>query len=738
MENPNQQIYKFDDFQLDVCERQLFRQDQLIAVPPKVFDTLLVLIENRGRLLTKDFLMQQIWPESFVEESCLTQYIFQLRKALGEDRQGNGYIETVPKRGYRFHAQIENKSEENSVAALLEEAAQPVAPFNSQLAISNLVARNDYARASTRAASVGKYGAVFLSAFVLIGVVSFFQRWMDKPVNTAIRANITKLTTNGKSKYPALSPDGKYVAFVQDEAGKQSIWIKQVTTSGNMQIVPDAEVDYQGITFSTDGNYLYYVVYPRPANVAALYKVPVLGGTPNKILEDIDSAVAFSADGQQMAFVRQYPDEMETAIVIANSEGKNERVLATAAMPNTYSSDGLSWSPDGKLIATAVSSGDAGGNYMKVVGVVVSNGQQIPLTQQSWAKVGQLAWRKDNHGFLAVARQKDSTVFADQVWLMPYPMSEPRRVTNDLGNYSGISLSANADKLVTTQSTKVSNLWVMNNIMNNNDPNHANKIASVGMDHFSERLGLEWLTNKSLIFGSRASGNPDLWLINSDGSNQRQLTADSSAEAQPAVSADGKFIAYLSNHNGDFNIWQMNANGTNPTKITNGEHVHSPNYSPDGQWIVYSAEQSGVPVIWKISSGGGEPIQLTKTTSARPSISPDGKLVGHLQMEQKTYQMKLAVVPLTGEEKAKTFDSTITDPYLVNWSPDGKMLTYVETRNGVSNIWGQPIDGKAPKQLTKFQSDHIYRFAWSKDGKNLACERGFYLNDVVLISELNS
>ena len=298
MENPNQQIYKFDDFQLDVCERQLFRQDQLIAVPPKVFDTLLVLIENRGRLLTKDFLMQQIWPESFVEESCLTQYIFQLRKALGEDSHGNGYIETVPKRGYRFHAQIENKAEENSVAALLEEAVQPVAPFNSQLAISSLVARNKYARASTRAASVGKYGAVFLSAFVLIGVVSFFQRWMDKPVNTAIRVNIAKLTTNGKSKYPALSPDGKYVTFVQDEAGKQSIWIKQVTTSGNMKIVPDAEVDYQGVTFSPDGNYLYYVAYPRPANVAALYKVPVLGGTPNKILEDIDSAVAFSADGK--------------------------------------------------------------------------------------------------------------------------------------------------------------------------------------------------------------------------------------------------------------------------------------------------------------------------------------------------------------------------------------------------------------------------------------------------------
>ncbi len=735
MESHNQQIYKFDDFQLNVCERQLFREGQVIPVPPKVFDTLLVLIENRGRLLTKDFLMQQIWTESFVEESCLTQYIFQLRKALGEDSHGSSYIETVPKRGYRFHAQLENNVVETPLltTSMEQTAFQPVTPSNSEVAISSLVSR-PLPTSSQSASSIGKYGVVFLSAFVLIGAVNFFQKMMSKSVKTAIHANITKLTTNGKSLNPALSPDGKYVAFVQEEAGRQSVWIRQVTTSGNMQIVPEAEIDYQGLTFSLDGNYLYYVAYPKPANVAALYKVPVLGGTPNKILEDIDSSVAFSADGQQMAFVRHYLDEMETAIVIANLDGKNERVLATTAMPNTYSSEGLSWSPDGKLIATAVSGADAGGNYMTVVGIVVSTGQQIPLTQQNWAKVGQIAWRKDKDGFLAVARQKDSSVFADQVWLMPYPMGEPRRVTNDLGNYSGISLSANADKLVTTQSTKVSNLWIMDNSV----PNGMSKIASVGVDHYSEKLGLEWLTNKSLIFGSRASGNPDLWLINSDGSNQRQLTAESSAEAQPTVSADGKFIAYLSNHNGNFNIWQMTANGTNQTKITNGNQVHSPNYSADGQWIIYSAEQNGMPVIWKVPSSGGEPVQVTKTTSTRPTVSPDGKLVGHLQMEQKTFQMKLAVVPLQGEERVTTFDTTIAEPYLVNWSPDGKMLTYVETRNGVSNVWGQPINGKAPKQLTKFQSDHIYRFAWSKDGKNLACERGFYLNDVVLISELNS
>ena len=735
MESHNQQIYKFDDFQLDVCERQLFRNGQVIPVPPKVFDTLLVLIENRGRLLTKDFLMQQIWTESFVEESCLTQYIFQLRKALGEDSHGSSYIETIPTRGYRFHAQIENNGEENPLptASMAQEAYQPVTPSNSEIAISSLVSR-PLPTPSRSASSIGKYGAVFLSVFVLIGAVSFFQKMMSQPVNTAIRTNITKLTTNGKSLNPALSADGKYVAFVQDESGKQSIWIKQVTTAGNMQIVPDAENEYQGLTFSPDGNYLYYVAYPKPANVAALYKVAVLGGTSTKILDDIDSSVAFSADGQQIAFVRHYPDEMETAIVIASPEGKGERVLATTTMPNVYPSDGLSWSPDGKLIATAVSGADVRGNYMTVVGIIVSNGQQIPLTQQNWSKVGQIAWRKDNDGFLAVARQKDSPVFADQVWLMPYPIGEARRVTNDLGNYSGISLSANADKLVTTQSTKVSNLWVIDN----KNPNLPNKIASVGVDHYSERLGLEWLTNKSLIFGSRASGNPDLWLINSDGSNQRQLTTESAAEAQPTVSADGRFIAYISNLNGDFNIWQMNANGTNQTKITTGSQVHSPNYSADGKWIIYSAEQNGMPVIWKVPSSGGESVQLTKTTSTRPSISPDGKLVGHLQMEQKTYQMKLAVVPLQGEEKVTTFGTTITDPYLVNWSPDGKMLTYVETRNGVSNIWGQPIDGKAPKQLTKFQSDHIYRFAWSKDGKNLACERGFYLNDVVLISELNS
>jgi Tol biopolymer transport system component/DNA-binding winged helix-turn-helix (wHTH) protein len=761
MENPIRQIYTFGAYAVDVAERQLLRDGDPVSLPPKVFDTLLVLVENRGRILEKDVLMNKIWPDSFVEESSLAQYIFQLRKALGDDAAEHRFIETIPKRGYRFMApvQLENLAavavEPRNGTAILAppptlprlslvpeagmqwangESHHAVLPHQPFSLFTNSTRHADPIQTKSRLIKFGWVAVLFVTilAGLFIGGMWFTQTYQNS-VPSSANVQITKLTSTGRALTPAISPDGKYVAYVADDLGKQSMWIRQTETLSNVQVLAPAEVSFQGLTFSPDGNYLYYVVYKMPKHVGVLYRVPILGGTSQKILEDVDTAITFAPDGQRFAFVRQYPGTLETAVMVAHTDGSNEQKLVTRKSPKSFAIDGLSWSPNGALIAVSSSSIGASGPSMQLVGIRIKDGAEICLSDKVWGNLKQVVWRKDGRGLMAIGWQQAATVVANQIWYIPYPEGEPRPVTNDLINYSGLSIAADTGKVVTTQSTKVSRLW----LVPENDAERATQAASVGIDNFSEKLGLDWLPNGKLIYGSRASGNADLWLMDPEGSPPKQLTVDNTLEGQPTVSADGRYIAFLSNRAGTYNIWRMNADGTQLQRLTKGPWENTPSFSPDGKWVVYNGVFEEKPVLWKVPAEGGEPVRLTDTISLRPAVSPDGKMVAHLHLDEQTQRMRLAVIPLEGEAQVKMFEQSIPAPHIVNWSPDGQMVTYVDTHDGVSNIWGQPLDGSPSKPLTHFKSDSIFRFAWSPDGKKLACERGFYINDVVLISNFS-
>jgi Tol biopolymer transport system component/DNA-binding winged helix-turn-helix (wHTH) protein len=758
MENPNRHIYSFGHYSVDVAERQLLRAGECVSLPPKVFDTLLVLVENRGRILEKDLLMNKIWPDSFVEESSLAQYIFQLRKALGDDASEHRFIETIPKRGYRFIAPVQEEfcptplPTNGSVVMTVESlppvtsliAAQEAAPAPTSTAAASPVKSLPLAHhltsppvpLQTKLRLLNLGWAVIMSVTVLASLVVggiWLTRNYAETLTPTVPVQITKLTSTGRAIAPAISPDGKYVTYIADDLGKQSLWIRQTETLSNVQILPPADVSFQGLTFSPDGNYLYYVIYKTPKHIGVLHRVPILGGTSQKVLEDVDTAITFAPDGQRFAFVRQYPATMETAVVIANTDGSNEQKLASRKSPKTFSMDGLSWSPNGELIAVASGNTGASGPSMQLVGLRVKDGGEECLSATAWGNLKQVVWQKDGRALMAIGWQQSAAVMANQIWHIPYPSGEPRRVTNDLINYSGLSIAADTGKVVTTQSTKVSRLW----LVPENNVEQATQAASVGIDNFSEKLGLNWLSDQKLIYGSRASGNADLWLMDTDGKNQKQLTVDTALEGQPTVTADGRFIAFLSNRAGTYNIWRMNADGSHLQRLTDGPWENTPSFSPDGKWIVYNGVFQAKPVLWKIPAEGGTPVRLTNEVSVRPAVSPDGKMVAHLHLDEQSQRMKLAVVPLEGEPQVKMFETTIPEPHIVNWSPDGRMVTYVDTHDGVSNIWGQPLDGSPSKPLTRFKSDNIFRFAWSPDGKKLACERGFYINDVVLISNFS-
>lgn len=741
-------FYEFGPFQVDLANRLLLRDDAPIPLAPKVLDALFVLVENSGRILEKEELMNQLWPDCFVEEGNLTQIIFQLRKALGESAAKQQYIETIPKRGYRFVAdlktgngvnggtngkdEIRAASQELPGLAAIAQAPVEITPAQTQ----QPAVRRQWRRVAIAAAALS----------VMIAAAFLLPRFLPRNLLTGDPAapfkkvpQIRKLTSSGKAQRPAISSDGKYVAYVLDEAGRQSIWVRQVNSASDAQVVPPAEVNYQGVTFSPDGSFIFYVVQEKDQQEkdqpnGTLYQTPVLGGAPRKVLARVDSTITFSPDGKRFAFVRRTEGSEETFLMTANADGSGERQLAARKKPDVFSHRGPAWSPDGKMIATAAGRMNPGESYMYVATVNAADGSVTRLGTQVWTIVAATAWLKDGSGLVVSGWSQDWPVFANQLWHLSYPNGEVSRVTNDLATHGGTSIAAHADELVTGRSERVSRLWVAPN----GDANRARLIRSGGYgDNYSEVFGLCWTPGGRLVYGSTASNNSDIWIMDADGGNQKQLTYDVRREIAPVVSGDGRYIVYVSHGPGSSHVWRMDADGRNQRQLTHGRFDSLPSLSPDGRWVIYTShDESGKLTLWKVPIDGGAPTQLTHHTSSHPVVSPDGKLIACQYRDEQARRMVIAILPFQGGDPVKVFNEMPLPAWgLVRWTPDGRALTYIVTKDGVSNIWLQPLDGAKPKQLTNFNEDQIFRLAWSRDGKHLAFDRGMTINDVILISD---
>ena len=763
-------FYEFGPFRVDVGERVLLREGREVPLPPKVFETLLVLVENSGHILEKNELMKALWPDSFVEESSLSQNIFLLRKALGEGGTEPRYIETIPRRGYRFvtpvreshpgpgiegvvvngpvgePAGVGGRYEETPELILDRAAAAPDFSFDEGAASDNGQSRLGGGRSAqppevvetAPAARPRAWRALMLAGVALVvalGLGLYYSLWRRAAGGASSpfrNMRITRLTSTGKSVLPAISPDGKYVAHVSDDAGRQSVWIRQVAASSQMQLVEPAEVGYRGLSFTRDGNYLDYVVYDLAKNLGSLYRIPVLGGTPKKLIEDVDSVVAYSPDGRRLAFIRGFPKDGVRALMLADADGGGEQRLASRKLPEVFLFAAPAWSPDGRTLACVAVRPTTTETQVSVVGVSVADGKETTITGPAWARIGQVAWLADGSGLIMTARDRASSVLADQIWHLPYPSGEPQRITNDVNIYGGLSLAAEARAMVTTQSVKVSRLWLVPGA----DAGRATQIPAAFTETRGERLGMDWMPDGRIIYASQASGNLDVWVMNQDGSGQKQLTVEAHSDLQPAVSPDGRQVTFISNRAGAFNVWRMNPDGGQPLRLTSGPGEEYPGFTPDGKWVVYSTFGTSQNQIFKVPVEGGEPVRLTEDFAALPAVSPDGKLIACYTLNDATGQLKMSLIPGEGGRPVKVFE---TSPFIststLRWAADGQSLTYVETRDGVSNLWSQPVAGGAPRKLTDFKSDNIFRFAWSRSGRDLACERGLYVNDVVLISD---
>ena len=562
--------------------------------------------------------------------------------------------------------------------------------------------------------------AIVVLAVLAVGGVTFglykLVRWTQSQTSQTKSAfsfqtmKIARLTSTGKATAAAISPDGKYVVHVVDDGDQQSLWMRQVSISSNVQINPPADVSYLGLTFSPSGDYLYYNMWDKK-NPYALFQMGVLGGTAKKLVSDIDSNVTFSPDGKQFAFVRGNPSQGEVSVILANADGTAERPLATRRMvPGPFS--GPAWSPDGKVIVWPATYSDASGIYTTLVEVQLADGSQRTINLQRWWRLGELAWLRGGSGLVFTARE--SFASPAQIWHVSYPEGQVRRITNDLNDYVSLSLTAESDVLVTVESERISNIW----IARNDDLQRASQIT---YSRFDGVEGISFTPDGKIVYTSGASGKLDLWIMEANGTGQKQLTADAGNTRVPSVSPDGRHVVFMSDRTGTSHIWRIDIDGSNARQLTNGNGEWAPAFAPNGQWVFYiSSGGAG-----KVPIDGGDTIQVIDKASGGVGISPDGKWIACGLTATKS-----AIYPIEGGEPLKILD---IPRFYASWTPDGRALAYLDKKNG-STISTQTIDGGTTKQLMDFKPDRIFYFAWSRDGKQLALARGATNNDVILIS----
>jgi Tol biopolymer transport system component/DNA-binding winged helix-turn-helix (wHTH) protein len=749
MQKQTRQLYEFGPFRLDVDERLLMRDGRMTPLPPKVFDTLLVLVENSGRVVSKDELMQSLWPDTFVEESNLTQNISQLRRALGDGAADAQYIETIPKRGYRFVAGVQslavnNMSAEEAIAVnghapapadepeLQSAGCEQTLPLETGIALEMLTRKRSLAVATLMAFSL---------AIIVLALIVASRRAGNnggQARDAFQQVALANLTASGKALLPSISHDGKFVAYASEDDGLQSLWVRQLASNSGVQIVAPAEVVFAGVTFSLDDNLIYYVASRKDEGLNKLHQVPLLGGAPREIMSNVDSPITFSPNGQYFAFVRNYMPQRETALIVVKYDGSEERKLLTRKRPEILAPMGPSWSPDGRLIACAAGVNGQGETSRHVLAVRVEDGSSEPIGSQTWTFIGQVAWLGDGSGLVFNAWQRNWGVYGDQIWLMTFPKGEARPVTKDMNNYEGVSVSSNLaapGAMITQRTDRVTRLSIVSKGAGGFDAERAAQIQSGFSSSFSESFGLDWTPDERLVYGSQASGNVDVWITTADGKRQKQLTRDAQIDYMPVVTPDGRYIVFASERAGSGHIWRMDLDGGDLKQLTLGKNDTFPSLSPDGRWVIYTSSTSGSRSLWKVSIDGGAPAQLSAASAARPWVSPDGKWIACFYQDMKDGNFKVALLPFAGGEPAFVEGMAQPEFFTLRWSPDSRALTYIATRQGVSNIWSKPIDGGPARQLTSFTADRIFRFAWSRDGKFLACERGMVINDVVLIRD---
>jgi DNA-binding winged helix-turn-helix (wHTH) protein/Tol biopolymer transport system component len=710
MSSKSSQFYEFANFRLDLSQKVLLRDSKPVPLTPKVFDTLEIFLENAGQLLEKDELMQKIWQDRFVEESNLTSNIKMLRKALGDNAARPKFIETVPRRGYRFIAEV--KPSGATAAGVVDEKAS--APSRE--------AQKPYLLFAIAAISLI---SLFGIAFVWIGGNNVFKKRQPK---------FTRLTTSGKVTNAAVLPDGRQIVFSQKEGAGEGLYLRQIETGAQTELVPPQDGEFVGLAVSPDGRFVYYSVFSKNTIVQMLSRVALAGGAPEPLSEvATDVSVSFSPDGKKFAFTESHNSIKETHLKIADADGANQRLLLKTVgdariFPNFRASP-VAWSPDGSTIACVVWETDDNGSFSKILLVDPETGSEKYLSEKPWNVIENIVW-KDPENLAFIEYEQNSPV--RRIWQLSRVTGEARQLTNDLNGYEW--LTSAGGNLFSLQKNVFSSLHVADFA----DAGGALQPKQIfGETGVIENVG--WSREGQVYYNSWSGGKNEIWQIAPDGTAPRQLTKDSNLIFSFAVSPADNSLVFSTLQNGRAALATADANGANIRRLTDGTLDILPVFTPDGTNIVFRRGTSP-STLWSIPAHGEQPPeQLTGYQATHPAVSPDGKQIAFHFMDygSPNPHWKLGLID-SRTHKLLTkleFPMPVTERKTV-WNPKTNRLTIVFGSGENSGIFLWSVADDKFQTLETGAAGRIGSFAWSLDGSRLVFSQIFEKSDIVSIADL--
>ena len=672
--------YRFGPFHLDLREQRLLRDGRTVSLTPKVFAVLRVLVENGGHLVTKDDLLKHVWPDSFVEEGALNRAVSVLRKSLDDNPGGQRYIETVPKRGYRFVAEVTPAD---------DEAGRP--HLSRPLAVA----------------------AATLALVLVAGIWFGLSRRAEGESSTASQPAPVhrQVTFTGREGAPTVSPDGRRIGYISNDKPEKKLFVQELAGGRPVEIFNAPEINY--LRWSPDGTEL--LVWARGAGWNGIYVVPQLGGRPRLIAAGMVFLSCWSPDGSTIATA----GAVDNKIRFFNSRGQEQRSLTLDG--DHWSIWDLDWSAAGDRLLFV--SSDRKGQYQ--IGTIRADGSDQQQILASRTEIPSTRWAPHGHAIYYLQRVNQTmSLFRIPAAAGDGAPASGTAVLTGLETDRFFAFSSDARRLAYARAPYHSNLRML-------DVTTGRTTELTEGTSLIERPRVS-PDGTSIVFNMGHDPRTNLYTMPIAGGTPKQLTFLNALSVGGAWSPDGSRIAFASTQSGQSRIWTAGATTGLPIRpLSSGDvsDTFDVTWGP-GQRILYQR------------AGNQNYYELDPDTASERLLVPDGT-PGYLFVPiHSPDSRKIAVSwnrpPTPGIWIIDTIDHTERHLYRptasarpIGWSRDGSWIYLVESKNGLfrgatsaigetrtdARVVRVPSNGGAAEVVTALPGDEIGSVTMTPDGR---------------------